>query len=553
MNKIFTLIVAIVCLTATTKAQVLLNEIYTDPGYGKSEFFELYNSSTSSTPTSMDGYTVMSYFEEGSSRGFYILDLPNLSVAPRGYFTGAASMPFNYQGTLNSNTAQFSWNDPLLLNNFGYLRKWVDNGNNLLDGNKNYDLAAIPVGFNDLFSKRSGNGATYNVFVFKNGILINSFFGGTGGSTAMPTFITAMPNIRIEEFTSTGSSIFNINFNSFENKPIEYVIQDGGSDNGFIRNLDGTCGTWTKSSADAKHTPGLTNGTPAQNSGSVIVAAFLIRDVANETTKIVYNITSAPTDIFPIEMQVFVDNGTVFGELDAADTFVESKIESKASNGPFSTVITPYTQNVLIVVKQAAGCFDKVMFRDIVGQSTLPLTITAWHGKRDNEQVSLTWSLAENELLKSVEVERSTDGINYTASGLVLVTEKFGPETYVFNEKMRNAGRLLYRLKMNEQNGKFSYSKILTFDYKEIQQYPLQVTQNPVKDQLQLSYYAINPGSSALRIYNMMGILQQVTNVNIKKGHNDLKMDFNYNLHKGIYVVEITDAAGQAMAKFSKN
>ncbi len=550
MNNIFTLIVAIMFLT-TTKAQVILNEIYTDPGSGKHEFFELYNSNSSSV--SMDGYTVMSYFEEGSSRGFYILDLPNLTVAARGYFTGAAATPFNYQANVNSNAAQFSWNDPQLLTNFGYLRKWVDNGNNLTDGNKNYDMEPIPAGFNDFFAKRGGGGATYNAFVFKNGVFVNSFFGGVGGSSTMPAFITSMPNIRIEELTSTGSSTFNINFNAFKNKAIEFVIQDGGTDNGFIRTLDGICGTWTKSSADVNHTPGTTNGKPVDIDGSVSVAAFLIRDVANQTSKIIYNITSAPSNIFPIELLIYVDNGTVPGELDAADTYVESKTENQVNDGPFTTNITPYTENVLLVVKQAAGCFDKVMFRDIIGQSTLPLTITAWHGKRVREQMSLTWSLAENELLNSVEVERSSDGIGYSSAGLVLVTDKYGPETYFFNEKVRSSDRLFYRLKMNEKNGKFTYSKILTFDDKRVEHNALQVIQNPVKNQLQLNYYSATQGLGTLRIFNMMGVMQQVSNINVTKGDNDLKIYLNNNLLKGIYVVEIIDHAGQTVAKFSKN
>jgi hypothetical protein len=362
-----------------------------------------------------------------------------------------------------------------------------------------------------------------------------------------------MPNIRIEELTSTGSSTFNINFNAFKNKAIEFVIQDGGTDNGFIRTLDGICGTWTKSSADVNHTPGTTNGKPVDIGGSVSVAAFLVRDVVNKTSKINYNITSAPSNIFPIELQVYVDNGTVPGELDATDTYVESKTENQVNDGPFTTNITPYTENVLLVVKQAAGCFDKVMFRDIVGQSTLPLTITSWHGKRVSEQMSLTWSLAENELLNSVEVERSSDGIGYSSAGLVLVTDKYGPETYFFNEKVRSSDKLLYRLKMNEKNGKFTYSKILTFDDKRVEHYALQVIQNPVKNQLQLNYYSASQGLGTLRIYNMMGVMQQVSNINVKKGGNDLKIYLNSNLLKGIYVVEIIDPAGQTVAKFSKN
>ncbi|MFN2438585.1 MAG: hypothetical protein ABR503_05260, partial [Chitinophagaceae bacterium] len=521
MNKKFTLIAAIVCLAASTKAQVLLNEIYTDPGNGKNEFFELYNSSTSSTPTSMDGYTVMSYFEEGSDRGFYILDLPNLSVEPRGYFTGASALPFNYQGNLNSNAAQFSWNDPMLSSNFGYLRKWVDNGTNLLDGNKNYDLAPIPVGCNDFFSKRGGNGASYNAFIFKNGVLINAFFGGVGGSNTMPNFITSMPNIRIEQLTSTGSNVFNLNFNSFKNKPIEYVGQDAGSDNGFIRNLDGTCGTWTKSSADANHTPGFSNGSPIQSSGDVVVSAYLIRDGANGTAKIIYNVSSAPSNVFPIEMEVFVDNGTVFGELDAADTFVESKTENKLDDGPFTTFITHYTQNVLIVVKQPAGCLDKVMFRDIVGQSTLPLTITAWEGNKNGDRITLKWALAENELAAQFEVQRSNDGKNFSTVGLIFSTEIFGNQGYGFSEKIKAKGKILYRLKMIERNSHVDYTKTLLFDMKnDKQSNVLHVIGNPVINKLTLSYNASHINQTRLAIYNTMGHCVFTRTLLVTKGSN---------------------------------
>jgi hypothetical protein len=76
----------------------------------------------------LDGYTVISYFEEGSKKGFYVLDLPNLFVASKGYFVGASSIPFTYQGTANSTAANFSWNDPNLPLNYGYMRKWVSNG-----------------------------------------------------------------------------------------------------------------------------------------------------------------------------------------------------------------------------------------------------------------------------------------------------------------------------------------------------------------------------------------------------------------------------------------
>jgi hypothetical protein len=50
-----------------------------------------------------------------------------------------------------------------------------------------------------------------------------------------------------------------------------------------------------------------------------------------------------------------------------------------------------------------------------------------------------------------------------------------------------------------------------------------------------------------------MGVMQQVSNLNVKKGDNDLKIYLNNNLHKGVFVVEIIDPAGRTVAKFSKN
>ena len=233
-------------------AQVILNEVYSEPGVGKQEFFELYNINTSNTPSSLDGYTVVSYFEEGSKKGFYVLDLPNLFVASKGYFVGASAIPFNYQGTANSTAANFSWNDPNLPLNYGYMRKWVSNGGTASDGNNNYDLETLPVDFNDFFSRRSGSGATYNAFVYKNGNMVNSFFGGTGGNATMPDFITDMPMFKLEVVTASNTHTHVLNFGSLKNKPIEsieYVTQDIGSDNGYIKTRDGFCGTWTKSSS----------------------------------------------------------------------------------------------------------------------------------------------------------------------------------------------------------------------------------------------------------------------------------------------------------------
>ena len=111
------LLLTAVCFFGIVKAksQVILNEIYTDPGAGKEEFFELYNTSGSTVPMSLDDYSIVTFFELSGKRGFYVLDLPNLTINPQGFFVGSSSIPFDCQSLSGSTSSNFSWNDEVTL------------------------------------------------------------------------------------------------------------------------------------------------------------------------------------------------------------------------------------------------------------------------------------------------------------------------------------------------------------------------------------------------------------------------------------------------------
>src|SRR5258705_3809233 len=121
MKKIFTLFTSALLLSHSGNAQVILNELYTDPGAGKHEFFELYN--TSASAASMDNYMLMCFFDISGQKGWYVMDLPNLTVASKGYFVGSAALPFNYQGIVNSTASDFNWNSVAFTANNGYIKK----------------------------------------------------------------------------------------------------------------------------------------------------------------------------------------------------------------------------------------------------------------------------------------------------------------------------------------------------------------------------------------------------------------------------------------------
>src|SRR6186713_575085 len=309
MKKCFTLCV-LTGIVLVTYSQAVLNEIYPQPGSGYHEFFELYNESN--TAENLDNYTVVTYYEEGTKSGFYVLDLPAVSVAAHGYYVAASDNPFSIQGQLNI-SANSNWNS---LGAGGSLTKWENNGSS-------YTSVAVPANLNDFIVKVIGGGnGVFHVFVYKNGIIVNGIIGGISTSV-VPAYLKAMPNLPVN--MSGSSPDFTINFNAMSDNSLEYLTNSLGTNNGYFRSSDGLCGDWLKSDSPGQHNPGSTNGLAANlNPANQLSIAAVISQYAGDPTKalLAYNIASAPAGAFPVVVEVYADNGMVADQLDLNDSII---------------------------------------------------------------------------------------------------------------------------------------------------------------------------------------------------------------------------------------
>src|SRR6188768_682203 len=346
MKKIFILCVLAVSATFLN-AQVVLNEIYTDPGNGKNEFFEFYNTSSDPVPQNMDNYTLVAYYEESGQTGFYVLDLPNQTVASKGYYVGSSANIFKVQGQSNV-PADFNWN---AMPAGGYLKKFERSG-------AIYTQVAVPANLNDLFVARSGTGCIQHILVFQNGILINGVFTGTNFAI-IPTYIKSMPPLFVD--MSGASPDFTINFNSYNDNQFEYVNSAAGNDNGYMRLSDGKCGVWAKSSSAVNHTPGQSNGSASGSAGDLSISNY-ITNLEDDITKslLVYNVTATTLSAFPVTIQVYEDLGVV-GQLDAGDLIVDTRVLYTLTEGDQFVTIPSRAYPAIIVAKTPSGCFDQVI------------------------------------------------------------------------------------------------------------------------------------------------------------------------------------------------
>jgi hypothetical protein len=541
MKKIVFLI-TFIFIVLVSRTQVLFNEVYTDPAAGHNEFFELYNSSTSSSPLSLDDYTIVTYFEIGKTQGFYVMDLPNLTISPKGYFVGASDLPFSYQKVTNSTAADFSWNSAAFTSNNGYVKGWEKQANGT------YAQVSLPADFNDFFYRRTGVGSTYTIFLYNKGVLINSLIFGTGGLASVIPAIVSMPPLFVD--MSGSSPDFTIDFSGYGSIPIESVNQDAGNDNGFYREGDGLCGGWNKSDNGGQHNPRVTNGYVDGYSGVISLTAIVQRGTALTGSKVVYDVIAAPSTSFPVTLDVYKDDGLAISRLDATDNFIESNTETVVTDGPFTTFFTPYDANVLVVVKSNAGCIDKIMF--VPNASTLPVKLVYFQGNWENNNIILHWNVAQNELSSRFEIEKSTDGKNFTTAGSVPTTDKYGSEDYSFTEAV-NTDKIYYRLKMYDKKDQAEFSKILVFEKSgNTTTNQIKIINNPATEKLTLSFSSINNQPVEIKIYDLSGRLQMNQKMNAYTGSNLVSLPLSSAFKAGVYAVEVNNGLERQTAKFIK-
>jgi hypothetical protein len=538
MKKIFTLSL-LICIVIVSRSQAVINEFYPQPGNGNSEFFELYNENNSLEY--LDNYTLVLYYEEpGGKSGFYVLDFPNDSIAPHGYYSGAAQSPYNIQGQSNI-TANLYWNS---IPAGGSLTKWEKNGSS-------YASVSIPANLDDLFVKITGAGGVYHTFLYKNGILVNGVIGGMNANV-VPPYLKAMPTLPVN--MSGSSPDFTINFNSIPDNSLEYIPNSVGTNNGYYRSSDGLCGEWLKSDQAGQHTPQLTNGVALSltSSNQFSIGAVISRYASDQTKALLtYNISSAPGGVYPLTVEIYADRG-VAGAWDINDSLIDLRTILDASSGNQDLILSSLNTSVIVVVKSASECYNKNL--PVASyMSVLPVELISFQGNiNKNNKVSLEWKVAENETIDQFEIQRSNDGNEFKTIGVVFASEKKDREDYMFYETINNINKALYRLKMIDKNNEISYSKILVFQGKAAISNNIKIIGNPVNDKLTFNYSSFTAHVIDIKIYDIAGRIVMSNKMNSLEGTITISFPLDSNLKPSMYVLEVSSGSDIQTAKFVK-
>ncbi len=120
--------------------------------------------------------------------------------------------------------------------------------------------------------------------------------------------------------------------------------------------------------------------------------------------------------------------------------------------------------------------------------SVLPLQLITFKGEWKNNAALLQWETVNENNTAEFIIERSIDGSNYSQIGSVNAngntTTKINYSYIDNNAASQPAAVIFYRLKLVDQDGRFTYSKSISIDLKNILE--ISLFPNPVKDKLNI-------------------------------------------------------------------
>jgi Secretion system C-terminal sorting domain/FG-GAP-like repeat len=171
----------------------------------------------------------------------------------------------------------------------------------------------------------------------------------------------------------------------------------------------------------------------------------------------------------------------------------------------------------------------------------LPLHLLNFSGASRSGYNQLHWQTADEVNTKLFEIERSTDGRNFVTIATV-DSKGSNNNSYSVQDNVVYAGKLFYRLKMVDADGRFTYSQVIWLNSaggSRVSIYP-----NPAKDWISINIGSLGILKTRAAIFDINGKLLRSILINNEQEQINIKA-----LSKGVYVIKFADGSAKSFIK----
>ena len=202
----------------------------------------------------------------------------------------------------------------------------------------------------------------------------------------------------------------------------------------------------------------------------------------------------------------------------------------------------------IVSFKLTASKLANGYYTIVYSATTLPLELTAFTAVAQGSSSLLEWNAQEETGLSHFEIERSSDGAQFSTIGSVAAAAYTTvPGQYTFSDLQPLKGLNYYRLAMVDEDGTVAYSGIRTVNFGGSSDVTVSVYPNPATDLLNLALTHVD-GTVNIRLFNSIGGIVRMmttTSASVQVPVSDLA--------KGVYIIEITGTNFRNAVEFLKN
>jgi hypothetical protein len=189
------------------------------------------------------------------------------------------------------------------------------------------------------------------------------------------------------------------------------------------------------------------------------------------------------------------------------------------------TGVTLANGNVFAIISNASG------------STPLPVDFISFTAQPNDGNVDLNWVVGDNQQASSYEVDRSSDGVNFTK--IAVLPNNADQTNYSFVDGNAGAGTHYYRVLETDQDGKSIYSKVVSATI-GAGDFSVAVLNNPAvgKTDAQLQINAVGSGVAYIELWSLGGARISLQQQAIGAGTTTISVPMS-NLAPGSYVVKV--------------
>ncbi|MCO5284948.1 MAG: T9SS type A sorting domain-containing protein [Chitinophagaceae bacterium] len=171
-------------------------------------------------------------------------------------------------------------------------------------------------------------------------------------------------------------------------------------------------------------------------------------------------------------------------------------------------------------------------------ENALPLTLINFEGNLQQNTIVLQWQTANEIHTKGFEVERSADGNSFVTIGKITAVSTTGNHNYRFEDRFPQERINLYRLKIKDKDGWFTYSHTININF-TAPSVVMEVYPNPATVALHLRVRAEKAQSVIATVTNATGATVLKQPLKLNRGLNYPEIHIS-QLTTGVYYLNTT-------------